>query len=113
MQDLMPVLITTLMLGACTMLVPSCSETNYYRVTDVSSGKAYYTTKVATVGRTVQIQDERTGSMMTLQFYEVQKITEDEYESGIMAEPPAGPAPVPPEWVRPDAVHTAPIEAAL
>jgi hypothetical protein len=50
------------------MLVAGCGEINYSRVTDVSSGKAYYTTKVATVGRTVQIQDERTESMMTLHF---------------------------------------------
>ena len=35
----------TLILGGLTMLVASCTN-YYYRVTDPTTGKAYYTTKV-------------------------------------------------------------------
>ena len=58
-------LIMTLILSGLTMLVAGC--TNYYRVTDPTTGKAYYTTKVdADKSGAVKIKDEKTGSMVTL-----------------------------------------------
>ena len=75
-------LIMTLILGGLTMLVASC--TNYYRVTDPTTGKAYYTTKVDTgKGGAVKIKDEKTGSMVTLQSSEVKEISKDEYNAGM------------------------------
>jgi hypothetical protein len=76
-------LIATLMLGGLTMLVAGC--TNYYRVTDPTTGKAYYTTKVGDAGSgAIKIKDEKTGSMVTLQSSEVKEISKDEYEAGMM-----------------------------
>ena len=61
-------LTAALMLGGLTMLVAGCSD-NYYRVTDPTSGKEYYTTKVGDAGKggAVKMKDEKTGSMVTLQ----------------------------------------------
>jgi hypothetical protein len=76
-------LIAALMLGGLTMLVAGC--TNYYRVTDPTTGKAYYTTKVGDAGSgAIKIKDEKTGSMVTLQSSEVKEISKDEYEAGMM-----------------------------
>ena len=56
-------LTAALMLGGLTMLVAGCSD-NYYRVTDPTSGKEYYTTKVGDAGKggAVKMKDEKTGS---------------------------------------------------
>ena len=69
--------------------VAGCSS--HYRVTDPSSGKTYYTTKINDAGRAgaVKIKDDRTGSTVTLQSSEVKEISEDEYEAGLKAQPPA------------------------
>jgi hypothetical protein len=58
---------------------------------DPASGKTYYTTKVDNLGRggAVKIKDEKTGSMVTLQSSEVKEISEEEYEAGLRAQPPA------------------------
>jgi hypothetical protein len=75
-------LITALIIGGLTMLIAGC--TNYYRVTDPRTGKAYYTTKVdASKGGAVKIKDEKTGSMVTLQSSEVKEISKDEYKAGM------------------------------
>jgi hypothetical protein len=77
-------LITALIIGGLTMLIAGC--TNYYRVTDPRTGKAYYTTKVdASKGGAVKIKDEKTGSMVTLQSSEVKEISKDEYKAGMRA----------------------------
>jgi hypothetical protein len=88
---------TALMLGGLTMLVAGCSD-NHYRVTDPTSGNAYYTTKVSDTGKggAVKIKDEKTGSIVTLQSSEVKNISEEEYQAGMMAKVPAKPAPVQP-----------------
>ena len=79
----------------CGLVITAAGCTSYYQVTDPSSGKAYYTTKVDDVrGGAVKIKDEKTGSIVTLQSSEVKKISEDEYQAGMMAK--AKPAPVQP-----------------
>jgi hypothetical protein len=40
-------------------------------------------------GGAVKIKDEKTGSMVTLQSSEVKEISEEEYEAGLKAQPPA------------------------
>jgi hypothetical protein len=74
------------------MLAAGCSS--YYRVTDPSSGKEYYTTKVHDAGRAgaIKIKDDKTGSTVTLQSSEVKQISADEYKAGIEAKPAAPPA---------------------
>ena len=103
-------LIMTLILGGLTMLVASCTN-YYYRVTDPTTGKAYYTTKVDTgKGGAVKIKDEKTGSMVTLQSHDVKEISEDEYRAGLTA--PAKPAPVQPAAVQPATPQAAPAQPA-
>jgi hypothetical protein len=82
-------LITGLVL--CGLTIPIAGCTSHYRVTDPASGKTYYTTKINDAGRAgaVKIKDDRTGSTVTLQSSEVKEISEDEYEAGLKAQPPA------------------------
>ena len=89
-------LTAALMLGGLAMLVAGCSSDHYYRVTHPTSGNEYYTTKIEDSGKggAVKIKDEKTGSIVTLQSSEVKKISEDEYQAGMMAK--AKPAPVQP-----------------
>jgi hypothetical protein len=63
--------------------------TSYYRVTDPTSGKSYYTTEVKETGRSgaVKVKDAKTGSMVTLQSSEVKEISEEEYKAGLAAQP--------------------------
>ncbi len=68
-------------------MIAGCSS--YYRVTDPSSGKTYYTTKVGEAGKAeaVNIKDKKTGSTVTLQSSEVKEISSEGYESAIKAKP--------------------------
>jgi hypothetical protein len=102
---------TALMLGGLTMLVAGCSD-NHYRVTDPTSGTTYFTTKVSDAGKggAVKIKDEKTGSTVTLQSSEVKKISEEEYEAGMMAKAPAKPAPMQPAAVQPATPQAAPMQ---
>src|ERR1043165_7217065 len=91
-----------LVLGGLTMLVAGCSD-NHYRVTEPTSGNAYYTTKVSDTGKggAVKIKDAKTGSTVTLQSSEVKEISEEEYEAGMMAKAAVKPAPMPPAPLQP------------
>ena len=82
-------LIRGLMVFGLIITLAGCSS--YYRVTDPSSGKTYYTKEVSEAGRAgaVKIKDEKTGSTVTLQSSEVKEISADEYEAGLKAVPPA------------------------
>jgi hypothetical protein len=79
-----------LVLCALVMSTGGCSST-YYRVTDPSSGKMYYTTKVTDAGKAgaVKIKDGKTGSWVTLQSSEVHEISSDEYKNGIKSQQPS------------------------
>lgn len=102
---------TALMLGGLTMLVAGCSD-NHYRVTDPTSGKEYYTTKVEDTGKggAVKIKDAKTESIVTLQSSEVKQISEGEYEAGMVAKAPAKPAPMQPATVQPGTPQAAPVQ---
>jgi hypothetical protein len=66
--------------AACTLM--GCA---HYKVTDPSSGKVYYTDDVdrdKKQGR-VTFTDAKTGAEVTLQSSDVQKISKEEYETGI------------------------------
>ena len=53
--------------------------TTYYRVTDPSSGKSFYTTDVKRSGSAVMFKDAKSGSDVTLQASEVREITSDDF----------------------------------
>ena len=53
--------------------------TTYYRVTDPSSGKMFYTTDVKRSGSAVMFKDTKSGEDVTLQASEVKEITSDDY----------------------------------
>jgi len=69
------VLVTILMAGCAT----------YYKVTDPSSGKTYYTEEVKRNGSAVEFKDAQTGSVTTLQNSEVMEVDKQAYETGIGA----------------------------
>ena len=53
--------------------------TTYYRVTDPSSGKMFYTDDVKRSGSAVMFKDAKSGSDVTLQASEVKEITSDDF----------------------------------
>ena len=71
-----------------------CSH--YYKVTDPSSGKVYYTKEVNQVsGGALRFKDERTGDKMTLQNSDVKEIDERDYRAGMVSQVKPKPAPKP------------------
>lgn len=66
------------------LVAGGCAAT-YYKVTDTSSGRVYYTDQVsAHVGGGLSLVDARTGDEVTLQNSEVKVITKQEYTSNRM-----------------------------
>jgi hypothetical protein len=70
-------LVALLLLGAC--------SGKYYRVTDTSSGRVYYTRDVDTKRRSgaVDFKDAKSGAKVTIQSSQVEKITEAQYQQGL------------------------------
>jgi hypothetical protein len=57
--------------------------TNYYKVTDPSTGKTYYTTKLDQRGNgAATLTDGRTGEEVNIQNSEISKISKEQYEQG-------------------------------
>ena len=63
------------------LLVGGCAS--YYKVTDASNGKAYYTEEVKRNGSAVEFKDGKTGAVTTLQDSQVLEISKQQYESEI------------------------------
>ena len=60
--------------------------TKYYKVTNLSTEKTYYTTKInKKKSGAINIQDERTGNRITLQSSEVEKITKDQFNRALLS----------------------------
>ena len=61
--------------------------TKYYKITDPTTDKIYYTKKVKKKkgSGAVRIKDERTGRTVTLQSSEVEKITKDQFNLGVIS----------------------------
>jgi hypothetical protein len=58
--------------------------TSYHKVTDLNTGKVYYTKDLERKGSgSVQLKDGRTGATVVLPYSEAQKIKEDDYKRGI------------------------------
>ena len=76
------------LLCGVTLIAAGC--TTYYKVSDPSSGRAYYTTKVKEgMGGSVKFKDEKSGSMVTLQSSEVKEISADEFKSALGSPEPS------------------------
>src|ERR1700742_570880 len=76
-------------------LSSGCSK--YYKVTDPSTGKIYYTQDVkSNRSGSVQLRDGRTGDAVTIQNSELADITKEEYSANFMRSGQAPPKPAPP-----------------
>ena len=57
--------------------------TKYYQVTDPTTGKVYYTSKLDTLpGGATSLRDARTGDQVSVQNSDVKEISKEEFESG-------------------------------
>jgi hypothetical protein len=88
-----------LALAACLAgIVCGCGPT-YYRVTDPTTGRAYYTTELQKQkSGSVRIRDAGTGNTVTLQNSEIQKVNKEQFETGKVratSMPPADPGATP------------------
>lgn len=82
-------------------LVVGC--TSYYRVTDPTTDKVYYTTELKQDSGATTIKDGRTGDMVTLQNVQVRNISKEDYDVGRLTPPAAPVAAVPVAAVPPPA----------
>jgi hypothetical protein len=68
------------LLVAAVMTSSGCG--NYYRVTDPSSGKVYYTRDINhRDGGAISLKDAATGDQVTLQNSQVSKVSKEEFET--------------------------------
>lgn len=72
---------TATVMGLAASLLTACGT--YYQVTDLQSGKNYYTKDVDNEGSAVRFTDERTGGVVTLQNSQVRHISKDRYSDGM------------------------------
>jgi len=56
---------------------------HYYKVTDPSNSKVFYTEEVKRNGSAVEFKDAQSGGVVTLQNSNVQEIDKQEYEQGV------------------------------
>ncbi|MHC4332579.1 MAG: hypothetical protein ACYSUP_12410 [Planctomycetota bacterium] len=67
------------------LIVAGC--TSYYKVSDPSTGKVYYTNNVSYKGSgAVELKDAKTGAKVVLPTSEVQQIGEEEFNKGIYSD---------------------------
>jgi len=64
-----------------TILFAGCAH--YYKVTDPSSNKVFYTEDVKRNGSAVEFKDAQSGGVVTLQNSNVLEIDKQEYEQGL------------------------------
>jgi len=70
--------------GCLLILLSAAGCTTYYRVTDQSSRKAYYTTDIdRTDSGAVQFYDVKSRAKVTLQSSEIIEISRDAFDSGL------------------------------
>jgi hypothetical protein len=79
----------------CVALLLCGGCASYYKVTDPTTSKAYYTQQVDRQGNgATTFKDARTGNIVTLQNTEVDPVTKEEFEQGLR-QPAQLPAPAP------------------
>ena len=80
-----------LLAGLCfgVLFAGGCAS-DYYRVTDPTTGKEYYTTELQRSNNgAATLKDGRTGNTVNLQNSEIAKVSKEEYDAGRFAPPPA------------------------
>ena len=80
-----------LLIGAVGLLLGVIGCTTYYRVTDPTTNKVYYTTDLKQDGGATSLKDARTGDSVTVQNVEVRKISKEDFEAGKSAPPSTKP----------------------
>jgi hypothetical protein len=71
--------VRVLLVAGLALLLAACGS--YYKVTDPTSGRIYYTKEVdKTPGGAIRFEDAGTGSEVTLQSSEVKQISSDEFD---------------------------------
>ena len=76
------------------VLLAASGCTSYYRVTDPTTGKQYYTTELKQKGNgAATLKDDRTGNTVNIQNSEVAQVSKEEYESGRFTAPAADQKP--------------------
>ena len=69
---------------AALMLAVLSACTTYYKVTDPSSGKVFYTTNIdKNISGAIVFKDEKSKSEVTLQSSEIAEIGSDEYDKAV------------------------------
>jgi hypothetical protein len=75
--------------AVCLALLFATGCTSYYRVTDPTTGREYYTTQLDEKDSgAATLKDARTGRTVNLQNSEIAQISKEEYETGKVATPP-------------------------
>ena len=83
--------IAGVLMAAVAMCAVGC--TSYYKVTDPTTGKTYYTTELKQSGHgAARLKDARTGTTVNLQNSEITQIKKEEFEAGKYSAPAAGTA---------------------
>jgi hypothetical protein len=62
------------------IVLVSAGCTTYYRVTDPSSGRMYYTDDIKRSGSAVMFKDAKSGSEVTLQASEIKEISSEDFQ---------------------------------
>jgi hypothetical protein len=77
--------------GLALLCVGGC--TTYYKVTDPTTGRVYYTTELQHKNSgAATLKDARTGTKVNLQNSEIETINKEAFESGKNTPPPPSPA---------------------
>jgi len=69
--------------AACVLPLLLAGCTSYYKVTDLTTGKSYYTTELQQNGNgSATFKDGKTGNTVNLQHSEIATLSQEAYESG-------------------------------
>jgi uncharacterized protein YceK len=74
---------TLVSFGALAMSLWLAGCATYYKVTDPSSGRAYYTEKVQRKNGTIMFKDAKTGAEVTMTSSVVLEVSSDEFQKGM------------------------------
>ena len=77
---------------ACLALLCAAGCSTYYKVTDPTSGREYYTTELQRKNSgAATLKDARTGNTVNLQNSEIAEISKEQFDAGRYSTPPAAP----------------------
>jgi hypothetical protein len=79
-------ILTGVLICVLNLMMAGCSH--YYRVTEPSSGKTYYTTHIDERSGAAKFKDDRTGSYVILHSAEVSELSQEEYGAQVKDTPP-------------------------